>query len=292
MIGFRNPTSDSRSTSSNAIQYLGQEPPYQSAQSTLEFVSLPQLEAGSSTQSPEAGSALCQTSQASLRNDKHLPAVLCHGEKIKKQSSSKTSIPPACLYNNFERQTQSSASDSPLGASKKSALTHSTSDDPLHLGESPETGEYSRSPLLGVVTNGHVSALHGPKIDCDCVRCLNIGGHWRPPYGNEAFQCRVSGCDFDFKFTRYLKHHEMSHFNAGDGFACQEHDCTFKTNRWAFLLRHYSSKHCQVSREHPCPEIGCERKGEKAFKRADKLKSHLDEVHRGKKRVRKAIPCK
>ena len=224
-------------------------------------------------------------------------------EKASKQDAPQSRIPSAYLYNSFERQTQSLASASLSGTKKENALAHSIDDDPVPIAGLSGSGEHPQSQTSGELAGGRVSPSRGPQTGCDCVNCLSIGDDinwsvWLVDRGKKPLHCRVLNCDFRFEDRNIYskpgmerKNHERDHFAVKDALACLEHECTFKTNRWAFLLRHYTSVHCK-HRQHPCPEIGCDRRGEKAFKRADKLKSHVEEVHRGKKRPRKAISSK
>ena len=295
MIGSGHPISDASSAFSHEVRCSGQQPSYQPARSTLGFASLSQLEAPSSTQSLDPGSILCQTSQASSRND--TPSMISE-ENVKEQTSWKSCIPPAYLYNSLERHIKSPASASSLVANKASATTQGTKDDPLHSRGPHESNVHLRSQLSGELADDRELSSRGRIIDCNCVRCLAIHAtYW--PTENNIYHCRICGCKAEFGprdpvwgGPHWRRDHEIDHFRAEGGFACQEHECIFKTSRWNFLLRHCTSKHCKCPQLHPCPEIGCDRKGEKGFKRVDKLKSHMDEVHRGKKRARKAISSK
>ena len=69
---------------------------------------------------------------------------------------------------------------------------------------------------------------------------------------------------------------------ASDLYYCDSHGCSHKSKRWADLQRHVSSSHCSKPASYPCAFPGCQRGGGNGFPRKDKLKSHFENVHRGR----------
>ena len=73
----------------------------------------------------------------------------------------------------------------------------------------------------------------------------------------------------------------LSYFASGL-YRCESHGCSHKSKRWADLQRHVSSSHCSRPASYPCAFPGCQRGGGNGFPRKDKLKSHFENVHRGR----------
>ena len=73
----------------------------------------------------------------------------------------------------------------------------------------------------------------------------------------------------------------LSYFASGL-YRCDSHGCSHKSKRWADLQRHVSSSHCSKPASYPCSFPGCQRGGGNGFPRKDKLKSHFENVHRGR----------
>lgn len=65
-------------------------------------------------------------------------------------------------------------------------------------------------------------------------------------------------------------------------YRCDSHGCSHKSKRWADLQRHVSSSHCSKPASYPCAFPGCQRGGGNGFPRKDKLKTHFENVHRGR----------
>lgn len=63
---------------------------------------------------------------------------------------------------------------------------------------------------------------------------------------------------------------------------CDIVGCSHKSKRWADLQRHILARHCSETAQYPCSFPGCERGGGNGFPRKDKLKSHFENVHRGR----------
>lgn len=63
---------------------------------------------------------------------------------------------------------------------------------------------------------------------------------------------------------------------------CDTGGCSHTSKRWADLLRHVSTSHCSKPATYPCSYPGCERGGGNGFPRKDKMKSHFENVHRGR----------
>ena len=74
---------------------------------------------------------------------------------------------------------------------------------------------------------------------------------------------------------------QVSYFASGL-YRCDSHGCSHKSKRWADLQRHVLSRHCSKPASYPCAFPGCERGGGNGFPRKDKLKSHFENVHRGR----------
>jgi len=130
---------------------------------------------------------------------------------------------------------------------------------------------------------------------CNCMNCLHLGTDTFINGEQGEFQCRLPNCGsiFTINYPRTQRaKHEKFHFGVNGRYDCIQPQCVFKNKTWAVLTRHYTGKHCSVPGQHSCPETGCKYKGEKAFKRADHLRNHINEVHRGEARIRKIKPNK
>ena len=145
-----------------------------------------------------------------------------------------------------------------------------------------------------------------PDQTCHCATCLRGYTHSHPELrltsGNETpawtarkLSCRVTGCQWTSKDQSYsilgytnfgmLLRHEgycgrAEHYGKPGEWRCREIDCKFVTKRWNDFLRHSTSKHCIKPRDLKCPVLEC-RYHHVDFSRKDKLKSHVEKVHRG-----------
>ncbi|KAL9074468.1 MAG: hypothetical protein Q9161_002256 [Pseudevernia consocians] len=108
------------------------------------------------------------------------------------------------------------------------------------------------------------------------------------------FECRVPGCQWTTKDLTsslclrtnmdYLIEHESSwgrlnHYGKPGDWRCREVGCKFGTKRFSDFKRHSSSKHCIKPKNLGCPVLEC-KYHQLGFTRKDKLKSHLDKVHK------------
>ena len=147
-----------------------------------------------------------------------------------------------------------------------------------------------------------------PNQACHCVTCLKSyeGSHdelkWHsrdeaPAWIARTLSCRVTGCQWTTKdedgphwfsrrtnFGKLLYHEACSrrgyHYGKPGEWRCREIDCKFVTKRWNDFLRHSTSKHCIKPRDLKCPFLEC-KYHHIDFSRKDKLKSHVDKVHKG-----------
>ena len=85
----------------------------------------------------------------------------------------------------------------------------------------------------------------------------------------------------DSRHLDYTNCIRESYFTSGL-YRCESHGCSHKSKRWADFQRHVSSSHCSNPALYPCTFPGCQRGGGNGFPRKDKLKSHFENVHRGR----------
>ena len=133
------------------------------------------------------------------------------------------------------------------------------------------------------------SARSSSTVDCICLSCYSLVRYFHQP----TQSCCFPGCHYrndHFSYNSRLKkyyfpvnYHEKSHYLNREGvfYFCQEENCHTLTKYWSDLKRHYTSKHCKKSKEFPCHHMGCSRGGSNGFPRKDKLKNHIDSVHKG-----------
>ncbi|KAL9138609.1 MAG: hypothetical protein Q9175_000182 [Cornicularia normoerica] len=134
---------------------------------------------------------------------------------------------------------------------------------------------------------------------CTCATCLDWypSGSYSLPKGHRnwsfpTFACRVTGCQWTTKedvddlnmLHKLLKHESywgrQDHYGKPGDYRCREVGCKFVTKRWTDFKRHSSSKHCIKPTNFECPVLGC-KYHHIGFSRKDKLKSHVDNVHKG-----------
>ena len=109
-----------------------------------------------------------------------------------------------------------------------------------------------------------VTDLQSPSCTCLCCVMKNI----KPAADSRLLLSPTS----DIRASYY----------ASGFYRCDSHGCSHKSKRWADLQRHVSSSHCSKPASYPCAFPGCERGGGNGFPRKDKLKSHFENVHRGR----------
>ena len=145
-----------------------------------------------------------------------------------------------------------------------------------------------------------------PEQACHCVTCLNsyrhsrddlrrVAGSEAPAWTARTLSCRVIGCQWttEDESHRYsfrtnfgtLVHHEgyggrAEHYGKDGEYKCREIDCKCVTQRWEDFLRHSTSKHCIKPKDLKCPFLEC-KYHLIDFSRKDKLKSHVEKVHKG-----------
>ena len=136
-----------------------------------------------------------------------------------------------------------------------------------------ESGPFGNDPCNAASTPSH-------NGNCDCMVCLRVGLF---PYYRYTETCRLRHCHHCSETVRWgeIQKHEKSHFGHPGNYTCAEVYCQFRTSRWPDLKRHYAGKHCKNPQKHSCQVIGCKYSGENGFTRADKLKSHVKNVHKG-----------
>ena len=139
---------------------------------------------------------------------------------------------------------------------------------------------------------------------CTCASCLSHRYlpqdlfKWLEKFPNTKasfFECRVPGCQWTTKDSTsssdwrtalyYLIYHESlqgpaNHYGKPGDWRCREVACKFGTKRFSDFKRHSSSKHCIKPKNLGCPVLEC-KYHQLGFTRKDKLKSHLDKVHKG-----------
>lgn len=69
----------------------------------------------------------------------------------------------------------------------------------------------------------------------------------------------------------------------GGEYRCNVQGCKFRSHHWDCLLLHCSSKHCKNPQRFYCSEAGCKYSSGLGFTRRDKLKSHYENVHEGRR---------
>ena len=122
-------------------------------------------------------------------------------------------------------------------------------------GLSPTTPGESRFAWLPILT--------GAQSLCKCINCLT---KTLEPLGF------FSGLKRDIRWLSYQSN--LYH--------CDIVGCSHKSKRWGDLERHILARHCSETAKYPCSFPGCERGGGNGFPRKDKLKSHFENVHRGR----------
>ena len=144
-----------------------------------------------------------------------------------------------------------------------------------------------------------------PDQTCRCAACLSANETPHPElrfalrgqasmWIGRTLSCRVTGCQWTTKdeprlywtlnLYEALHHHEAfgraEHYGKSGEWRCREIDCKFVTKRWNDFLRHSTSKHCIKPRDLKCPFLEC-KYHHVDFSRKDKLKSHVEKVHKG-----------
>lgn len=125
----------------------------------------------------------------------------------------------------------------------------------LKYGLSPTTLGDSRFAWLSLVT--------GAQSPCKCILCLT-----------KTLEPLGFFIDLKSDIRRSSYRSNLYH--------CDIVGCSHKSKRWGDLERHILTRHCSETAKHPCSFPGCERGGENGFPRKDKLKSHVENVHRGR----------
>lgn len=128
-----------------------------------------------------------------------------------------------------------------------------------------EDGSYATAP--GDSHFAWLLFVTGSQSSCTCTCCLmeTIARH--PDHSKLILDVVWSIRRLSFRSNLYH---------------CDTGGCSHKTKRWADLLRHVSTSHCSKAAIYPCSFPGCERGGGNGFPRKDKLKSHFENVHRGR----------
>lgn len=138
-----------------------------------------------------------------------------------------------------------------------------------------------------------------PDQACRCATCLD---GYRPhrellrdEWTAQVLSCRVTGCQWttkgephayanDNNFVKLLSHEgyfgRNGHYGKPGEWRCREVGCKLVTKRWDDFLRHSTSKHCIKPKDLKCPFLEC-KYHHIGFTRKDKLKSHVDKVHKG-----------
>ena len=168
-------------------------------------------------------------------------------------------------------------------------------------------GSMKRSPETNPQANSAISQFTLPPkphpsstVECTCINCYFPGSAVKHDVksflSRDAFQtCCFPGCketihrklrsayekmDHRWKYYWEACDHERTHYLHEGKYHCREEHCRAVTTSWTDLKRHYTSKHCKKPKKFPCPHFGCNRGGDNGFPRKDKLKSHIDNVHK------------
>ena len=172
------------------------------------------------------------------------------------------------------------------------------------------------SAVTQTETNRNVSKLGPdelkvllPEHACTCATCLQGSRRWWDVKPTEdqvlaltgrILSCRVTGCQWTTgshtvrlrdNYSDLLFHEgrlgRKDHYGKRGEWRCREIGCKFVTKRWEDFLRHSTSKHCIKPRDLKCPVVEC-KYHHIDFSRKDKLKSHVDKVHKGTPRPGKS----
>ena len=221
-----------------------------------------------------------------------------------------------CVHSDFTQDLAQVTSNDGTNPSEDQYRTHSSANTPK-----PSEARISSVPsqqVLGSTVSQTETNLDVSKLDpdelkvlvpdqtCHCATCLD--GHrlshnelrWcprdeAPAWTARTFSCRVTGCQWTTKdeshweekrtnFGKLLNHEGYSerghHYGKPGEWRCPEVGCKFVTKRWKDFLRHSTSKHCIKPKDLKCPFLEC-KYHHIDFSRKDKLKSHVDKVHKG-----------
>lgn len=145
-----------------------------------------------------------------------------------------------------------------------------------------------RSEADGVAMNSRAStfawlySLLGMDVICQCALCF-LRQKWNPELSRCCFvQCPGESCSEEHRLYSLEWRLRSDHLFRNGVYHCDSHDCAHRCKRWADLERHISTRHCLKAPKYPCTFPGCERGGDNGFARKDKLKSHFENVHRGR----------
>ena len=149
-----------------------------------------------------------------------------------------------------------------------------------------------------------------PEQACHCATCLVGYDNWKtrselwrngsPVLTGRTLSCRVTGCQWTTESHTSPHHNDVPELLIHEGFSgreehygepgeykCREAGCKRVTKRWEDFLRHSTSKHCIKPKDLKCPFLEC-KYHHIDFSRKDKLKSHVDKVHKGTHHSREA----
>ena len=133
-----------------------------------------------------------------------------------------------------------------------------------------------------------------------CMNCSGIGSispticPSSADLGNGIRSCFYLGCGvtlrptthgpkgftYDHEAAKAFAHHERAHYKVGDRYYCLEPHCSATFGSWMDLRRHTNVRHCTTVQRFPCDVPGCKYGGTNGFKRKDKLRDHVKNVHR------------
>ena len=157
-------------------------------------------------------------------------------------------------------------------------------------------GRESMEVSSGTGSQEHATNDRTGTADCTCIDCCFQDPrpkiHASETLGAKRLCCRFSGCNkmtaaysrVHYRLPKIIflpSDHEKGHYSHEGKYHCREEHCDTATKGWSDLLRHTRNKHCKKSKTFPCTHIGCSRGGENGFPRKDKLKDHINSVHKG-----------
>ena len=145
------------------------------------------------------------------------------------------------------------------------------------------------SPLAACTTQitpavASSSAHQDTSIQCACISCVDLR---LEESSKLKVKCPMSNCvsmskDYWNFCSRTgqdgISHHLKTHFHCSNKYRCES--CKLDFKRWGDFLRHERTTHCLHRETYPCDIPGCEYKGERAFKRKDKLACHKKSIHK------------
>lgn len=244
------------------LQPQGLTPWYQSATCNPSSITLPACEFEHGSESVDAKYATSAGHTAHASSHERPPASAAHVASAMKtasgwqQSKEPTkgwkgiteAVPPAYLYNSFDRQAkhQIEFEESPLvsnGAPDSAIKADRTSVSAKHApGPASPVHPASFDAIPNQLAHGQVIAT-----SCMCLACVGLGVSSLSDWGKHFLCCRFPGCNSTFdedknKSDKRLPRlwalgmrtkHEKRHFGASGRYSCIQPQCVFKDKSWA-----------------------------------------------------------